>query len=266
MKKIILFILILFAICILFDFAKKVHKYYFPNKQMTAYQTAHHNDDTLRIAYIGDSWAYIHQQQKQCQIPQMIEEQAQRPTNIYSYGLSGRTSNEIYEALFADNHLKKLFSEQGADVCFISAGINDVNKKLSSEYYQESMDNIIRFMLTNDIRPIILEIPDYDIYKAYRGLKTSSKLLRKISMAINSVPMDCKQTYRDALDSLVKKKGYQNKVSIIRYKTWNYDYPEDQNRLYLKDGVHLNDYGYSVLDSVIAKEIIKHIEGYDHRN
>jgi len=266
MKKVILFIILFIIVFGLSDIAKKVYKYYYPINPMRAYQTARHEDDTFRIAYIGDSWAYMHQQQEECLIPQIIEEQTHQPAKVYSYGLGGRTSKEIYEALFADNHLREMMFEKGADYCFISAGINDVNKKLSIKYYQESVDNIIRFMLTNKIRPIILEIPDFDVHKAYRGLKASSKLLRKISMTANGVPMDCKQIYRNALETLIKEKGYQHKVSILRYKTWNNDYPYDQQRLYLKDGVHLNDYGYTVLDSVIAKEIISNINNHDNRH
>jgi len=78
-------------------------------------------------------------------------------------------------------------------------------------------------------------------------------------MAINKIPMDCKQIYRDALDDLIRKKGYQGKVSIIRYKSWNNDYEKNQSMLYLIDGIHLNDYGNAVLDSVIAKEIITYL-------
>lgn len=260
MRKLIICVILIGVIFAFFGLVKKVYKYYVPAKQMSTYQTALHNDDTLRIAYIGDSWAEMHQQHKQCVIPQMIKTQTHRPVSVYSYGLGGRTSNEIYEALFADKHLKKLMREQGADYCFISVGINDVNRKQSIRYYQESLDNIIRFMLSNNIRPVILEIPDIDVHKAYRGLKGSSKLLRKVSMIINSVPMDGKQMYRDALDTLIRDNNYQHKVIVIRYKSWNKDYQNDQKRLYLKDGIHLNNYGYEVLDSIIAKEILSNIK------
>lgn len=266
MKKVIIYGITTLAVFALFYITRKVYNYYVPMGPMEVYQTATYDDDTLRIAYIGDSWAYIHQKEKLCLIPQIIETQIKRPTIVYSYGLGGRTSNEIYKALFYDDILRKLMHEKGADYCFISAGINDVNKKLSIRYYQNSMDNIIRLMLKNHIHPVILEIPDYDVHKAYRGLNNRSKLLRKLSMAINDVPMDCKQIYRNALDTLIKEKGYQEKVSVVRYKLWNNDYYNDQKRLYLKDGVHLNNYGYTVLDSIIAKEILKNIEDYDHRN
>jgi lysophospholipase L1-like esterase len=260
MKKYILYIILILAVFATIDLSKKLHKYYIPTRFITPYHTASHDDDTIRIVYIGDSWAYMHQQHKQCLIPHIIKVQTNCPTRVYSYGLGGRTSNEIYEALFQDKTLGKLLREKGADYCLISAGINDVNKKLSTKYYKESMDNIIRFMLINNIHPVILEIPDFDVHKAYRGLKESSKLLRKLSMTINSVPMDGKQMYRDELDALIKEKGYQKKVNIIRYKTWNNNYQNDQDKLYLSDGVHLNALGYAVLDSVIAKVILTKIK------
>ena len=260
MKKYFLYTIVTFVVLAIIDLSQKLYKYYAPTRSMTPYHTASQDDDTIRIAYIGDSWAYIHQQHKQCQISHIIKMQTNCPTRVYSYGLGGRTSNEIYEAIFTDKTLGKLLREKGADYCFISAGINDVNKKLSTKYYKKSMDNIIRFMLINNIHPVILEIPDFDVHKAYRGLKESSKLLRKLSMTINSVPMDGKQMYRDELDALIKEKGYQKKVNIIRYKTWNNNYQNDQDKLYLSDGVHLNALGYAVLDSVIAKVILTKIK------
>ena len=80
-----------------------------------------------------------------------------------------------------------------------------------------------------------------------------------MSMKINNVPIDCKQLFRDALDSLVSTRNMENNVSIIRYKTWNNDYLNDQKHLYLNDGLHLNKYGYAILDSVISNEILNQL-------
>jgi hypothetical protein len=121
------------------------------------------------------------------------------------------------------------------------------------------MDGIIQLLLYNNIRPIILEIPDYDIQKAYNWQKSLRKILRDISMHINDTPVDCKQMFREALNELIVEKGYQDQVSIIRYKTWNNHYNDDLKRLYVHDGMHLNDIGYAKLDSIIALEIINTI-------
>lgn len=75
-------------------------------------------------------------------------------------------------------------------------------------------------------------------------------------MFINNQPIDCKQIFRDALEELILEKDYQDKVSIIRYQTWNNNYYDDLNKLYQDDGLHLNKQGYIKLDSIIAKEIL----------
>jgi lysophospholipase L1-like esterase len=126
---------------------------------------------------------------------------------------------------------------------------------MSIKLYKRSMDGIIQFLLANHIRPIILEIPDYNIQKTFDRQKMSRKLLRRLSMFINNTLIDCKQTFRNALEELIYEKGYQNKVYVIRYNSWNNDYYNDLNQLYLDDGLHLNEHGYAKIDSVITKII-----------
>lgn len=76
-------------------------------------------------------------------------------------------------------------------------------------------------------------------------------------MIINGTPLDCKQQYRDVLNKLIQEQDYQDKVSIIRYKSWNNNYQKDLKELYISDQLHLNEQGYHVLDSAIAEEIIR---------
>lgn len=258
MRKKLLHITFLLIICIVSGVAWTAYHFYAPPPKREPYKLLQ-QDDTLCIAYIGDSWACFHQDHH-CLIPAIIESQCQRTTKVYSCGLSGKTSKNIYEALFCDGELKQFMQRRGYDFCVISAGLNDTNEKVSVNYYQRSMDYIIQFMLANHIYPIIFEIPDYDIEKAFRWRPTYKILLGQLSMKINKVPLDCKQVFRDALIELIHEKSYQDKVSVIHYKSWNNNYSEDLKNLYLIDGVHLNDYGNEVLDSIIAKVIINKIQ------
>jgi len=235
----------------------KLHSYYAPAKERKIYQTTQHSDDTIRIAYIGDSWAFGHRFH-QCKIKDILENKLHRPIIVSSYGIGGLTSKEIYHALFELKSLKH-FMKKGYDYCFISAGINDTYKKMSTTYYQESMNCIIQFLLANHIHPIIQEIPDYNITRAYDNQKTDKKLLRQISMLINNTELDCKQQFRDALDELIKTKGFKDNVTSIRCKSWNKSYEADLKELYIEDQMHLNEKGYAVLDDLICKEIL-HIE------
>lgn len=255
MKKNILYISISIAICIIIGFAYSFHRYYAPPRIRQPYLTNAAPDDTLRIAYIGDSWAFMHKDHA-CKITSILEDSIHKPVKVYSYGVCGLTSKEIYENMFDNSEFKLFLSKRRYQYCYISAGINDTYKKMSTTYYQQSMDGIIRFLLANHIHPIIQEIPNYNIIKAYNRQTTTKKLLRRLSMLINGTKMDSKQEFWKALDELIQKKEYQDKISIIRYKSWNNNYKNDLKNYYNDDQMHLNEKGYSILDSVIANEII----------
>ena len=211
--------------------------------------------DTLRIAYIGDSWAFMHKRH-QCKITHILKEITHQPIEVHSFGVCGLTSKEIYENLHLNNNFINFLQAKGFNYCFISAGINDCNKKMGIKNYKKSMNCIIQFMLYNHIRPIILEIPDYDIKKAFQDQSPSRKLIRRISMWVTNTPMNCKQLFRDALEEVIIENGYQDKINVIKYQTWNNNYSYDLKHMYLDDGLHLNEQGYAKLDSAIAKEIM----------
>ena len=233
-----------------------LYNYYAPPTEREAYIIPRHHDDTIRIAFIGDSWAAMHKEHD-CIISQIIEDSIDRPVKVSSFGIHGKTSKEVYNNLF-DNKDLRSFMMRGYDFCFISAGINDTYKKMSTSYYRISMDNIIRFMLTNKIHPIILEIPDYDIIKAYVRQKPSRKLLRKISILITGSQIDCKQGFRNTLRELIYGNQYGYQINILNYQEWNNNFRDDIKSYYLGDGMHLNHIGYTKLDSCIARIIIQH--------
>lgn len=211
--------------------------------------------DSICIAFIGDSWASMHSFHN-CDIASRIEKFTHRPTKVNSYGYGGLTSKDIYKQLFDEKGMKPILTA-GADYCIISAGINDTYMKMRLSYFKKSMNYIIRFLLTNHIHPILLEIPDYDIEKAYNNQKPHRKTQTLLSMLITGTQMNCKQQFRNTLDQLIEEQGYKDKLTIIRYKEWNSQFIEDQRRLYQTDGVHLNETGYAVLDSCIARHIIE---------
>lgn len=212
------------------------------------------NDDTIRIAFIGDSWAYMHKSHN-CKIARKIEDSIHRPVSIYSFGICGLTSKEIYEHLIDDSEFKQFMQNRRYNYCIVSAGINDTYKKMSPSYYKKSLEGIIDYLLANHIHPFIIEIPDYNIKKAYERQKTNKKLIRRLSMLINNTSIDCKQDFRNALNELIKERGYHGKITIVRYKSWNNNYKKDLNQLYSNDQMHLNEKGYTILDCVIIDGI-----------
>ena len=230
--------------------------YYMPPIEHQPYAIPQGQDDTLRIAYIGDSWAFMHREHN-CIISRILEDTLHRPVKVHSYGMCGLTSKEFYENIFNNADLKHFLRKRRYEYCFISLGINDTYKKMSTTYYQQSMDNIIQFFLDNHIRPIILEIPDYNISKSFNRQVLSRKILRRLSMYINKTPLDCKQLFRNALDEMILNKKYRKDVNIIRYLSWNKNGAKDWKTIYQDDGIHLKERGYAILDSCIAKTCIE---------
>ena len=257
--------IILLIIVILGCLAYKMFSYYAPPSAYQPYTIPQKQDDTLRIAYLGDSWAFMHREHR-CKISKFLEDTLHRPVRVHSYGICGLTSKEVYENIFNNADLKHFLQKRKYEYCFISLGINDTYKKMSITYYQQSMENIIRFFLTNHIHPIILEIPDYDIFKSFGRQELSRKILRRISMFINKTPLDCKQLFRNSLDDMITKMKYVDKVSIIRYLSWNKNSTNDLEMIYLNDGIHLNEVGYARLDSCIAETCMKHYYGNQYGN
>ena len=257
--KLVILLIIITVGCLSYS----MFSYYKPPTEYQPYAMPQDRDDTLRIAYIGDSWAFMHREHN-CQISDIIGNIIHRPVKVHSYGICGLTSREFYENIYNNADLKIFLKKRRYKYCFISLGINDTYKKMSTTYYQQSMNNIIRFFLTNHIHPIIIEIPDYDIYKSFNRQEPSRIILRRISMFINKTPLDCKQLFRNALDEVISKNNYSKKVSVIRYLSWNDKSTKDWERIYQDDGIHLNQKGYSRLDSCIAETCINHYNGKQH--
>jgi len=250
-KKAVCLVLVLFASYLIY----KAWIYYAPPLISQPHQIQRQHDDTLRIAYIGDSWAFMHREHH-CRIADIISDSIHRPVKVHTFGISGLTSKEIYGAMTDQGDFRD-FMMRGYDYCFISAGINDTYQKKSCRYYKGGMEGILTLLLANSIHPIILEIPNYDIFKAYERQTRTRKVLRHLSMIVNNCKLDCRQTHRDALRSLLSEEGFRNRVTLIGYKDWNNDFAHDQQAYFLSDGVHLNDSGYARLDSVIARCVLQ---------
>ena len=184
-----------------------VYNYYASPLLHHPYKIYHKDNykDTLRIACIGDSWAYMHKSHD-CKITKIISDSIHHPVSVHSFGICGLTSKEIYEHIFVNPEFKHFMQERRYDYCFVSAGINDTYKKMNSSYYKKSMEGIIDFLLANHIHPIILEIPDYNIIKSYERQTIKHKIIRRISMFVNRTNLNCKQSFRYALDELLKEK------------------------------------------------------------
>lgn len=219
------------------------------------YPIFNHEDDTLRIAMIGDSWAGM---RSLCKADSTflfkLKELTGHPVKIISKGKGGEKSKGIYQLLFEENNeygMKEIIAS-GLDYCIISAGINDAAANLGTYFYCYHMRLIINFLLSRKIRPILIEFPDVNIWNIY-----GSKPLKDLcSDYMRSIMSRCKmyqiKEYRDSLHSMLISENYMDSVLYIRMSNWNGDGTRINKKIFLSDQIHLNNKGYELLDSCIA--------------
>ena len=251
-------IVLLFVIIILFcGVGLYIKPYYSPAKKLHGLKVKSHRDDTVRIAYIGDSWAEGHKNVN-CDIDSIVSSIIKRPVLVRTAGVSGLTTKNIYYGLYRNESMRNVM-EWGPDFCFVVAGINDSDRKMGRSYYKDNMELLIETLLEYKIVPIILEIPTYDIRFSYKRRNRWIKLKYLISMIITWSKMDCINDYRKAYTDLIYEKGWEKKVITISSNEWNPDGYKDLRGLYDEGLMHLNEKGYHVLDSCIAHNIIDYL-------
>lgn len=254
MRKYIIVIFVLLFSVVAFVWYYSKCPCYQPAEKQTGLSVLCHNDDTIRVAYIGDSWAYIHKSMN-CVIDSIIYSQIERPVQVRNAGIPGFVSKEIYNGFFTNKDLKSVI-EWGPDFCFVSAGINDCCKKIGKDNYKENMRLLISLLLDNNITPVILEIPYFDIYYMFRKMSFPSMLRSIRSMLWTQSAINCIDSYSNSYKDLIVGQQWQDDVITIRRSFWNPEGYKGQKNIYTSDRMHLNQDGYFVLDSCIASQIV----------
>ena len=258
MKRWVLFMLFALIVLLLLVYcAYYIRPYYAPAVKQEGLNVIKHDDDTIRIAYIGDSWADGHKKVR-CVMDSIISRETKRHVEVKTAGISGLTSKNIYYGIYRDDSMKSAI-EWGPDFCFVVAGINDSDRKMGKHYYQENMQLIIELLLNNQIIPIILEIPSYDIHFSFQRRNRGIKLQYLVSMLLTLSAMDCIQDYRNAYKDMIRKQNWEDSVITISVDDWNPIGYKDKRGLYDGGHMHLNERGYLVLDSCIAQKIVNYL-------
>lgn len=220
------------------------------------YLVTHRHDDTLRIAMIGDSWVGMRSDTLNDSFQVKLSEKINRPVIVKTKGKGGEKSRGIYQLMFKGNGFgtRPLLSD-GVNYCVVIAGINDAASNLGKKQYIHHMRLIIDFLLANDIRPILIEIPNVNIWTVYGEKPTKDLAVDYIRTFMTGCRMYHYSEYREALLSMLVDKKIQESVLYIPMKEWN-GYGEDINKhLFLNDLIHLNQQGYMKVDSCIIDAI-----------
>lgn len=213
-------------------------------------------DDTLRVIIIGDSWAAYHHDNDSI-LTTMLQEIIQKPICVVSSGMVGAKTKSIYELMFdsiSSIGTKKLISNN-PDYCIISSGINDAVAKMGVQNYCYHYSLIIRHLLSGDITPIILDMPDVDYEAVFQRESITSNIRHHISSWLTNAPMWSFEDYRKALQTMISQEINSNHIIFIPSTEWNPKGFKDSRNLYLEDHIHLNNRGYYLLDSCIATHI-----------
>lgn len=255
--KYLLFVLLLFSVVLLaycFYYARWQSLWALDNP-FQCYEINHHQDDTLRVVFIGDSWAGMHSDFDNFMTTE-LEKNYASPVLFESKGKGGEKTKGIYHLMFEDgpNGTKPLLST-GPDYCIISAGINDAAANLGTRQYCHYYLQILDLLLKNHIHPVILEVPNVDLWLML-GEKPIMDLASDYMKAMmTGCGMYNYQEYREALTAMLKSEGLMEHVLFIPMKEWNGDGIDINKSLFLEDRIHLNKEGYESLDSCIAKNI-----------
>jgi lysophospholipase L1-like esterase len=256
MKSFIKYSSIVITVMILLLGSLRLHPYYrlAKSQDLISDSVAYTTNDTLKIAFIGDSWAaYHHDYDKELKI---IFSQKGLPAHVFSVGNVGAKSHEIYERMFSTT--KPVLMER-PNYCVISAGINDAVAKLGKEYYVHHYMLILQQLLKLGIRPVVLEMPEVN-YRAVADREPWTMRIRHIlSSLLTGSELYGFDSYKTALIQAIKKTDMQSSIIYISADSWNAAGYQDKRGLYLSDEIHLNAKGYAVLDSCIASEILKDI-------
>lgn len=247
-------LLVFFSICSGYYIMRIVVPYYTPAEQKNGYKVFPNKDDIIRVAIIGDSWAYLHKSHK-CIISNLINKINKQEVQVRDYGICGLTSKGLYYGFFYNDSIKNII-RWNPDYCIVFIGVNDTDQKIGKFYYKKNMKLILDFLIERHIVPIIMDIPKYGIEYSYYNSSLKERIRRRISMFFTDSDINCISDYNNELQDVLMKYNIGHDVFVIRADDWNSKGYHDLSGIYTSDLMHINEKGYAILDSCFANAIV----------
>lgn len=257
-KLILIFVFCLLIIGTIYGYYYHSWKYlWVVENPISFYDIPEKNDDTLRVLMIGDSWVGIHNElQMDTFLCLELEKRISCPVKVVSKGKGGEKSRGIYQLMFqTEGYGTKTLFLAGVDYCIVSAGINDAAANLGTKQFCAHYRMILDFLIAKGIRPVIIEIPDVDIWNIYGDKPPKDLLADFLRSTMTRCWMYHFHEYREALNAMLQNQNLMSRVVIVPMTTWNGEGVKQNPSLFLADKIHLNLEGYEKLDECIAKAI-----------
>ena len=243
------------------------YRYYYEPEELPFYTISKtYQDDTLRIALIGDSWADYHTLLSGDTIIANAAKQIfKKPVKAVTRGKKGALSKEFFFFMYSDkteehtdepDRCTQPLIEDHPDYCVIFAGINDVTYLRTLSFYTENMKLIIRLLLHNHIRPVIMEIPLVNFTEPMHRKRLRERLFYRFRSVLMGTSNQHGEDYQKALYDMLTETGLRDSVLFIPVRKWNPNGATDTS-MFLDDCLHLNLEGYYRLDSCIISEIVR---------
>jgi lysophospholipase L1-like esterase len=173
------------------------------------------DDDTLRVAVIGDSWAEFHMTLNCDTLFQLYGSRlTSRPIKCMTRGKGGAKTKDVYYFMFRNQTHEYSWMhdictqpllEEHPDYCVIMVGINDTWKKRPVSYYTGNYRLIIRLLLANHIRPVVMEIPDFEMGEWLNENRRRQRILYSFYSVFTGVIKDDITPFRDGLKKMLKE-------------------------------------------------------------
>jgi lysophospholipase L1-like esterase len=219
------------------------------------------NDTTLTIGIIGDSWVAAGN------FDPFIKNSLRKnghSSYVYSSGLGGAKTKHVYMNLFAperDFFSTAFIKQKQVKYCIISCGVNDSFGQFGKRFYSKNMCLIIKELLKYNIKPVVVELPEYGVDELYNTLHIVNKIKTHVYAFFTSDSgLDNIKEYREALNEELKKQLLLDKIVFVDFDAVCNDYSKCSYLYY--DHLHLTDEGYSKLADEIAAgictDLLKH--------
>lgn len=229
---------------------------------LSDYKIVCHDDDTIRVVMIGDSWAAIHSEMNMDSfLCSKIKKEIKHPVKIQSRGIGGGKTKTIYELMFQSKNegTKNLFLSD-VDYCIVTAGINDAAANLGTKHYCYYYRLILDFLIRHSICPVVIEIPNVDIWNVYGSKPWKDLVVDYMRATMTQCNMYNYSEYREALKAMLYEDYLMKHVIYVPMVGWNEDGEYVNHNLFMADRVHLNRSGYEKLDVCIAKAIVSDLQ------
>ncbi len=212
------------------------------------------SDSIISIMIIGDSWGDLASQNRMpCTLDSIMLIHGVK-TRTRAKGKNGATSREIYKNLFTEKkntHSTSLLIEGNPQYAVVFCGMNDSHGQFGKAFYAYHTSLIIQTLLHYHIKPILLELPLYDIAQQYAHYTYTKRIIYKTLSLLTDGTTDIRniKRYRTAMEEELIKQGLYNRIKWISADSF---YTENN----LNDCMHLNKNGYQCLSQIIAKTIL----------